>query len=231
MEFVQYLKALENNNPMFKFLSSSEKDIICQKSTVYEYDKEEYIYKEGFLPSGLLILVEGKVKIFKDIPTGREQILRLCNSGDFIGYRALFANENYNLSSKAIDKSIVCNIPKDVIFKLVRENSYLAMFFINFFAKELSFTENKLVSLTQKHIRGRLAESILRLIDTYGYEADNKTIKVRIYREDLANLACMTTSNAIKTLYSFKEEGVIDIEGKKIIILNLKKLQEISQMG
>ena len=67
-------------------------------------------------------------------------------------------------------------------------------------ADELWVSNNRTVSLTQKHIRGRLAESLLILRDTYGFEADGKTLRIPMSREDIANLSNMTTSNAIRTL-------------------------------
>ena len=85
--------------------------------------------------------------------------------------------------------------------------------------------------LVLKHIRGRLAESLIFLKDTYGYEDDNKTIKIYLSREDVANLSNMTTSNAIRTLSTFAQEGVIAIDGRKIRILDLPKLERISELG
>jgi len=98
-------------------------------------------------------------------------------------------------------------------------------------AQELGFSNSRTVSLTQKHIRGRLAESLLFLRDTYGFEEDDETIKVYLSREDIANLSNMTTSNAIRTLSTFASEEVISIDGRKIKIVNLSKLQRISELG
>ena len=67
-------------------------------------------------------------------------------------------------------------------------------------ALDLTFSNERTVSLTQKHIRGRLAESLIVLRDTYGFEIDGKTIRAYVSREDLACLSNMTTSNAIRTL-------------------------------
>jgi len=96
---------------------------------------------------------------------------------------------------------------------------------------ELGFSNNRTVSLTQKHIRGRLAESLIVLRDTYGYETDGMTIKAYLSREDIANLSNMTTSNAIRTLSTFATEEVISIDGRKIRILDLPKLERISELG
>jgi CRP-like cAMP-binding protein len=224
-------KCIDNKESIFKVLSLEQKEILLSSMSCITYKRNEIIFKEGFNPTGLLSLAKGKVKIFKDGLSGKEQILRLAKPGDFIGYRALFANDSYNASAGAFEDSVVCVINKDDLFKVVEQNHLFAVQIINFLAQELGEAENNLISLTQKHLRGRLAESLIRLAETYGFEADNATIKIQMYREDLANLANMTTSNAIKTLYSFKEEKVIELNGKKIRILDLQRLQRISQLG
>jgi CRP-like cAMP-binding protein len=98
-------------------------------------------------------------------------------------------------------------------------------------ATELGFSNLRTVNLTQKHIRGRLAESLLFLYDTYGTEDDRTTIRVYLSREDIANLSNMTTSNAIRTLSIFASENVISIDGRRIKILNLEQLRKISELG
>jgi len=85
--------------------------------------------------------------------------------------------------------------------------------------------------LTQKYIRGRLAESLIFIRDTYGVEEDGATLLVSMTREELANLSNMTTSNVIRTLSSFAAEGLVAIEGRKIKILDYDRLLRVSEMG
>ena len=115
--------------------------------------------------------------------------------------------------------------------KLINSNINLSLNIIKSFATELGFSNNRTVTLTQKHIRGRLAESLLVLRDTYGVENDGKTIRAYVSREDLACFSNMTTSNAIRTLSVFATESVLALDGKKICILDPARLEKISQMG
>ena len=87
------------------------------------------------------------------------------------------------------------------------------------------------MNLTQKHIRGRLAESLLFLKDSYGLEEDGATISIYLSREDLANLSNMTSSNAIRTLSSFASERIIAMDGRKIKLIDEDQLRKISRMG
>ena len=155
----------------------------------------------------------------------------MIKSGEFLGYRALFADEYYNASAVALEESTVCIIDKTALYDVMHVNCQFDLKIIKMLADELGQSESRTVSLTQKYLRGRLAESLLLLIDTFGFEDDNQTIKVRMSRDDLASLSNMTTSNAIRTLYNFVHEGVIILEGKKIRVLDVNKLEQISNMG
>lgn len=222
---------INNANSIFYGLSPEDKKILAQKHICLHFDKGGIIYSEGEKPDGLICLSAGKVKIYKEGIGGREQIVRMAKPIGFIGYRALFAEENYMATSVAIEDSTICIINRESLFKVLKTNSELSLQIIRSFATELGFSNSRTVTLTQKHIRGRLAESLIFLKDTYGVENDNETIKVYLSREDIANLSNMTTSNAIRTLSNFASEKVISIEGRKIKINDLAKLERISEHG
>lgn len=222
---------IENKISVFSVLTPDEMILLKKNYVCQDYKKGDIIFKEGDKPTGLICLSEGKVKVFKEGVGGREQIVRMAKPVGFIGYRALFAEENHTATAVAIEDSTICIINREAIYKLLRSNSELCLSIIKAFATELGFSNNRTVTLTQKHIRGRLAESLIFLKDTYGFDDDNCTIKIYLSREDIANLSNMTTSNAIRTLSTFAGEGVIGIDGRKIKILDLPKLEKISELG
>jgi len=222
---------IDNQMSVFSVLNKEEKEQLKKNSTCTCYKKGDIIYKEGDKPNGLICLSKGKVKIFKEGVGGREQIVRMAKPVGFIGYRALFAEQNYLASAEAIEDSVICTIEKETLYKVLRSNSDLSFKIIRSLASELGFSNNRTVTLTQKHIRGRLAESLLFLKDTYGFEEDGSTIKVYLSREDIANLSNMTTSNAIRTLSTFASEKIIALDGKKIKITDLKTLEKVSELG
>jgi CRP-like cAMP-binding protein len=217
--------------PLFSVLNDEELDFLSRHNACLQVKKNEIIFKEGERPTGLICLSEGKVKVYKEGFGNREQIIRLAKPVGFIGYRALFAEENYLASAMALENSVICIIEKDAFFQVLQKNSKLAMQIIKSLATELGFSNSRCVTLTQKHVRGRLAEALLVLMDTYGLEEDGMTISAFLSREDIASLSNMTNSNAIRTLRQFVEENVIAVEGKKIKILNLAKLERISELG
>jgi len=216
---------------IFFNLSKEDKEVLLKNTDCRAYKKGELVFLENTKPSGLICLSEGKVKIFKEGAGGRDQIIRLSRPGGFIGYRALFAGENYHASAVAIENSIACTIEKNILFSIMKNDPNFTFEILKSLATELGISNMRTVSLTQKHIRGRLAESLLFLIDTYGYYEDGATIKALLSREDIASLSNMTTSNAIRTLSTFAGEKVISVEGRRIKVLDIKMLEKISNIG
>ncbi len=222
---------LENQKSIFSMLTPEEKVDLQNHTSLTSYRKNEYIFKEGDKPSGFMMLVTGKVKIFKEGVGGREQIIRMSKPMGLIGYRALFADENHIATAVTLEDSVIANVTMEFIQKKALKNSEFSLMLLRKFARELGFANIRTVTLTQKHIRGRLAESLILLADKYGFEHDNTTLKVYMSREDIANLSNMTTSNAIRTLSTFANEKLITIDGRKIKILDLYRLDRISKLG
>lgn len=222
---------IDSPHSLLSELDESVKRKIIDTTVCLSYKKGELIYQEGNMPVGLLCLITGKVKIYKEGIGGRVQIVRMAKPIGFIGYRAFFAEEIHIASAEALEDSIVCRIKTELIFDIVRNTPELAMSIIRALATDLGFSNRRTVTLTQKHIRGRLAEALLVLKDTYGYESDDCTLKICLTREDLANLSNMTTANAIRTLSNFASEGIVELTGKKIRIIDKEGLEEINNLG
>lgn len=222
---------VENQKSIFYLLEQEDKDELQHHISLSQYKKNEFIYKEGDKPNGFLVLIDGKVKIFKEGVGGREQIIRMTKPLGLIGYRALLADETHNGSAVTLEESLVCTISPDFIFNRALKNTDFSFRIISKLSKELGFSNARTVTLTQKHIRGRLAESLILLKDKYGFENDGTTLKAFLSREDIANLSNMTTSNAIRTLSTFASEKVIAIDGRKIRILDAMRLERISKLG
>jgi len=222
---------VENPKSLFYVLLPEEKEELQHHISFTNYRKNEFIFKEGDKPTGLLILVDGKVKIFKEGVGGREQIIRMAKPHGVIGYRALVSSDNHIASALTLEESLICSISPDFIVNIALKNSDFSFKIIQKLARELAFSNGRMVTLTQKHIRGRLAESLILLKDQYGVENDGTTLRVYLSREDIANLSNMTTSNAIRTLSTFASERMIAIDGRKIRILDANRLERVSKLG
>ncbi len=216
---------------IWRMLSVTERDQLRSNARIVHFKKNELIYLEDESPKDLMILFKGKVKIYKSGVGGRSQIIRIIRPIQYFGYRAYFAREPYVTAASAFEACTVCMIPMELIEQFLRNNGEMALFFIQMLSVDLGVADQRVVNLTQKHVRGRLAESLLFLKETYGMEEDGATINIYLAREDLANLSNMTTSNAIRTLSNFVNERIITIDGRKIKIIDEERLHKISRIG
>lgn len=216
---------------IWSILNGDEKRRIIDNFQIHNFKKNQVIYAEKEEPEFIWCLIKGKVKKYKDGIGGRQQIIRLIRPVQYFGYRAYFAKEPYVSSAAALEASTLGTLPMSLVDELINSNIRLARFFIHELSRNLGGSDTKIVNLTQKHIRGRLAEALMVLKENYGYEDDNSTLKIYLAREDLANLSNMTTSNAIRTLSGFVSEKIIIVDGRRIKIINEPMLKKISKFG
>lgn len=188
------------------------------------YKKGQTLFNEGSHPFGIYCINNGKLKLAHVGDDGKEQIIRLLKGGDVIGYRALLSGDRYGASAVALEDTQVCFIPKEIFVNLLKNDPNLALEMMRMLSDELHRAEMKLTHLAQKPVRERLAETLLFIKETYGYEEDGITLNVRLSREEIANLVGTATESTIRILSEFKKDNMVDLDGKKIKIINHGKL-------
>lgn len=218
-------------SPMWDLLIPEEKSFIDANAEIKRYRKNEMIHREGDLPTHVMMVVDGTVRLSKEGVGQRVQIIRLLKPYDMFGYRSVIVGDKHSSCATAIESTVVYRIRREAFLDVVKKNNAFCFGVLTAMAKDLAISESRTVNLTQKHIRGRLAESLLTLRQTYGLDEDGATIAMYMSREDLANMSNMTTSNAIRTLSQFAIEGLISIDGRKIQLLDEEELTRISRLG
>ncbi|MDO9152636.1 MAG: Crp/Fnr family transcriptional regulator [Paludibacter sp.] len=228
---VSDLKPIEKIMTVWDILTPDERQFVKNNHSVHFYRKNEVIHCEGDAPTHMMVLASGKVKVYKEGVGSRSQIIRLLKPGEFFGYRAIIGNGTYNTNVTAFEASAVYMLKSDIFISILKNNNAFCYRFLEELATDLAASDARTINLTQKHIRGRLAEAILLLKKNYGLEEDGATICIYLSREDLANLSNMTTSNAIRTLSNFANEHVIAMDGRKLKIIDEEKLRRVSKLG
>ncbi len=214
----------KNSKDFFCNLSESEKQIISEKKGDNFYKKGQVIFYEGNHANGLFCLYDGKVKLTKLGKDGKEQIIRFSKDGDILGYRSLLSNEPYHATATAMEDSYICTISKEKFLCVIEENPKLSFKVIQLLSKDLKGAEQHLIDVAQKTVKERIAESLLLLQTTFGYLADRRTINIQMSRSEIADMAGTTTESTIRTLALFNEKNIIELNGKNIVINDLKEL-------
>jgi len=222
---------LENQYSIFKALSLRDKEVLARNMTTLFVRKGEFICTEGEKTKGLICLASGKYKIYRVGVGGREQIVKLVRPSELQGFSSIFQATVWNDSASAIEDSVVCIIDRNSLVNILKHNMDFSFKLMKLLAEELVFARNRIISLTQKHVRGRLVETLLMLSEIYGFEQDGKTINASLSRDDIAHHSNMTTSNAIRTLSNLVSEGKIVLKRRKITLIDIPALELISQVG
>lgn len=189
------------------------------------YKKKSVLYYEGDFPNALLYLCRGKVKTFKTNEDGKEYITGILSEGDFLGYTALLLDSAYNETAMVLEECEVSIIPKEDFFALIYNNRDVSNKFIKMLTNEVMEQEEKLLKLAYGSVRQRVAEVLLQLDDKY--IQDNKNERMSVTRDDLAKIVGTAKETLIRTLSDFRDEKLIEIRDKNIIILDRIKLERV----
>lgn len=200
---------------------------LSKKRKLKVYKKRMNIFLEGSKTNVLYFINKGKVKTFKTSEDGKEFITGIFGSGDFFGYMPLLGKkEAYNDTAVAMEETEVCLIPQQDFFKLLYSNRNIARKFIKMLSNNLMEREEQLLQVAYHSVRQRVAETLLKLSGQSDHEADPGH-SIMMTREDLAALTGTVKETVVRILADFKEEGLITIDRKKIVILDKARLAKV----
>jgi len=205
---------------VLKYISKSKDETL--------YKKGQIVFNEGVRPLGLHCVATGRVKVYKLGVDGKDQIVRVANSGDIIGYRSLLSNENYSSSAKALVETRTCFIPKSIFFELVENNNEFALNIMRIISKALRSAEFQSMNIAQTTVRQRLADTLLSKKDILEEKKGITVMSFTISRKDLSDLIGCAPETVIRMLSELKKEGVISLHQRKVEILNEAKLYKIA---
>ncbi len=191
------------------------------------YKKHETICKQGSNVSSAIYLLEGSAKLYIEGINNRNIILYILKPQSYIGLLSFFEIPYYSYSVTALESSRICMIDLEYIKKLYIQNHEFLIRLNKAFGKSVATIMRKIITLNQKNIRGRVADSLLYLSNLNN--SDN--FNLNLTRKDLGELSAISEENTVRLLTEFKKEGIIDINGKDIEIIDKRLLKKISELG
>ena len=215
----------------FSELDSFDLKNLSDNKTCNFYKKGHIVFYEGRIATGVYCLEHGKAKIYRVGMDGKEQILRLATTGSLLGIRALLREERYFASAATLEDSVICFINKSFFFHLMNKYPKLNAEIVGYLCKLLKEAEDKIISIAQKPVRERLAESLLILNRVFRPNGKPE-IKhnISLPREDLANIVGTATETVIRLLHDFKEEQLVEIDGRSIILTDIEGLKKAAKI-
>lgn len=222
----EFSRSVEGLNQFFEE-AGTVKDLknLSKDRPVSRYKKKEVIFHTGDNPHYLFFINKGRIKTYKTHDDGKEFITNVYKEGDFFGHVALFEQKVYTDSALVLEESEICKIPKEDFLALVYKNREVASQFIKMLSNQVEEQEKNLLRLAYDTVRKRTAEALLQLLRN----SSNKTKpgSISVTREDLASMAGTASETVIRCLSEFKEDEFIEVNGREIIIINIKGLEGI----
>jgi len=201
-------------------LNDLEKD---RKTRMFK--KKDVIYREGDFGSYVYKILNGKVKTYHINEDGKEFIHDLLKEGDFIGEMAMIQDLPRTEFAEALEETKLLLIPREDFQKLVFGNREVASKFIKMMAKDLNEREHELMEIAYNTVRKRTADSLMKLYETYS--EGKEIVSFEIARADLASMVGTATESVIRVLSEFKKEGLIEVNGSEIVIVEAQKIKDI----
>lgn len=210
----------------FKHLNVEQMNLLFLEEECTLLKRGSVIYSEGDSARGCYFVYSGILKIFKTGLEGKEQIIRFAKSGEIIGFRSALSQEPACTSSKVIEEAVVYFIPNYTITQLIEKNPAFSIELIKMTCRELGDANSYITDIAQKSVRERLAEVLMHLMETFGL-AEDDTLQISLTREELANMVGTATESVIRLLSEFKNDGLIEIKGRKIKIVDVRSLKRV----
>ncbi|WP_412850516.1 Crp/Fnr family transcriptional regulator [Chryseobacterium sp. PMSZPI] len=221
-------KFIFNNQYLFDELPEHDKNLLIGAMKTKNYRKNDAIFTDGTKPNGIYYLNEGKIKKYKVDNDGREQIIYIYSSGEFFGYSAILSNESYGDTTSTLENSVISFISKDNFLEILSQSSVFSRLLLKSLSHEFSVMANLIAVLSHRTVRERAALSLLILHDKYKSGNHDDEVLISLSRVDLANMVGTARETLARILNDFKQENLIKTEGRKIQIIDHKKLIHVA---
>ncbi len=200
------------------------KNYFADEGEVFQYKKGETIYKEGDHSNKMFLLLKGVVKTHTMDSNAKELITGLYKADDFLGFTSFEHIIPYTESATAVEETEVAAVSKKAVKNLLKNSQDVSLELMNLLSDNLSEIKLQLVKMAYSSVRKKTANTILLFVEVMNKKPDTP---LKISRSDLATTAGIATESLIRTLSDFKRDGLIEIEGRDIRIIDLDRLRQI----
>jgi len=218
-----------HSTSIFRHLNTEETEKLNQEKSCFSYKRGYLLYEQQSRVTGIYCINKGILKVFKTGVDGREQIIRFAKPGDLIAFRSVLSGELACTSAKALEDCEVCFIPSESLIHLIKNNGLFALDMLQMACRELGESNSYITDIAQKTVRERLSEVLLQLHETFGTDKENN-LNISLTREELANIVGTATESVIRLLSEFKSDKIIELNGRKIKIINLRTLTRMANI-
>ncbi|MBZ0327976.1 MAG: response regulator [Altibacter sp.] len=213
----------ENDDDSLRNLNEL-KNFFDDYGSILTFKKGASIYKLGEHSNNIFLILKGVVKSHKMDESGKELTTALLKADDFLGFTSFDENVPYTESATAVENVELAAISKMQLKEVLGKSQGVSLELMNVLTDNLSEIKEHLLQMAYGSVRKKTAQTILQFAEILGKTSEDT---IKISRNDLASVAGIATESLIRTLSGFKKDGLIEIEGRNIKILDLQQLQLI----
>jgi CRP-like cAMP-binding protein len=217
-----------NQCNIFRFLNLAEKDFLIKNSNRVSFEKREVLFKQNMRTSHVMFLQSGLVKVYKEGKNKKKVALKIVTEGNFIGLMSVFGDDIYQYSASAIETSEIIMTDRLAFEDIIKRNGKFALELVHTLGRDGLFIFNKLLVRSHKQLPGRLADILLYFSqDIY----KKQTFEFPLTRTELAELTGTTKESFIRTINEFKNDKIINLNGRKVEIVSMDLIRILSELG
>lgn len=200
------------------------KDFFGTDGKPFEFAQGDVIYNEGQNSNYVFLIESGVVKCHKFDEQGKELTTALYKAPDIFGYTSFMQNISYQDTATAIREVVLQGISKDQLKQVLDKNPQISLELVQMLTSDLQGVKDQLLQMAYSSVKRKTASTILKFAEKLNH---NPGEAIKISRSDLSSVAGIATETLIRTLSDFKKEGLIEIKGRNIKILDMEQLQEV----
>ncbi len=223
------IEAILKRCPLFSGLEDREIAEIQAISASKRYPKGTLIFSEDEEAKGFFVLISGRVKVFKLSPEGKEQILHIISPGETFAEAALFAGSTYPAFAESLAETRALYFSKEGFLNLIRGNPQISLNMIASLSHWLRKFVNLVEELSLKDVSARLSKYLVDLSAKSGRSSERGIeCELGINKSQLASQLGTISETLSRALRKLRDMRIIEVEGKKITILQKEALEDIS---
>ena len=214
------------DNTLFSDLTDEQLEVFKEAVKTSLHKKRDVIFVEGDPCPGFYVVKSGRVKLLKTSRDGKEQIIKILQPGELLGMETFYDGKRYGNTAMAMDDCEICFIEKRTFFDIIGRHPTIAKKIIIALSKELDNAYSKIGTMGLLNAKEKMAHLLYTLAKDYCANENGRIkLNLSLSRLEIAELLGITQETAIRLLKSFKDEGIIEIKRKEIIIKSPAKLE------
>lgn len=214
--------------PFQELLNEEELEKIQKNSNIVTYNKQDVIFKQNTRTSHTMFVKKGLIKVYRENRNNKTKIIKITTPGQYLGLNSIFGEDTFSYSAEAIEKAEVLMIDSVIFEEILKENGIFTYHLMRYLSEDNLILFRQMISQSQKQLPGRIADIILYFTENI---FNSQTFTFPLTRTELAELAGTTKESLIRTLTEFKNDKIIQLEGKKVKIISYDILKTLSRIG